>query len=129
MAEQTFEQLVGKAVDAYNNQREALVKQREGIDKAIAALDEKWNATLGQYGAKSPTKSSGGGKRTSRRGEIVAVIGKNPKGIGRADIIEALGSKGDKSAEGSISNALAKLKKDKDVGYNDTEKLYLPKSA
>ena len=58
--------------------------------------------------------------RTSRRADIVRIIeDAGSEGVGRADIIERLGVKGDKSAEQSVSNALANLKKAATVAHND----------
>ncbi len=44
---------------------------------------------------------------------------KGGKGMGRADILEALGVKGDKSGEQSVSNALSALKKKGDIAVED----------
>ena len=59
-------------------------------------------------------------RRTSRRAAIVSIIeAAGSEGVGRAAIIEQLGVKGDKSAEQSVSNALANLKKSGGVAHND----------
>ena len=59
-------------------------------------------------------------RRTSRRAAIVSIIeAAGSDGVGRAGIIEQLGVKGDKSAEQSVSNALANLKKSGAVAHND----------
>lgn len=51
-----------------------------------------------------------GKRRTGIREEVLAMIQKNPS-IGRAQLIEKMNAKGDKSAEQSVSNALSALKK------------------
>ena len=46
-----------------------------------------------------------------KKEEVLAVVRGAAEGIGRAEILEAMGVKGDKRGEGSVSNALAALKK------------------
>lgn len=86
--------------------QEAMAKANEGI-KALAELGFDYRLVQGDGSA--PTRS--GTRRTGVRDEVLGVIKKNPNGIGRADIIDQMSAKGDRSAEQSISNALAALKK------------------
>jgi hypothetical protein len=47
----------------------------------------------------------------ARRDGIFAMIKQHAKGISRGDLLEAMGLKGNKSSEQSVSNALNNLKK------------------
>lgn len=59
-------------------------------------------------------------RRGSRQAELLSVIASfGSAGVGRGGIIDALNVKGDKSAEQSVSNALAALKKSGAVAHQD----------
>ena len=51
----------------------------------------------------------------TRRETLLRVIGEHPNGLSRGEIFQRLGLKGNKSAEKSISNALAALTKNNQV--------------
>jgi len=88
------------------------------LKKAEAAISE-----LNELGFKykltgGPTASTGK-RRSGIRDEVLSTIKSSPSGITRAVLLEALGAKGDKSAEQSISNALSALKKQDAVTSDD----------
>lgn len=58
-----------------------------------------------------PTPTVRGQRRTGIRQEVLQAIADNPDGINRAELLDKLDAKGNKSAEQSISNALSALKK------------------
>jgi len=60
----------------------------------------------------------------SRRDALIELIGQNPGGLTRGEIIERMGLKGSKSGEMSISNALTALKKHNQVRHENQK--YLP---
>ena len=101
---------------AVADERKRLLAARSDIDKQLADLD----AMAGT----APAKTGRRQRRPGQRAAVIAAIAKHTDGIARADLLEELGVKGDKSGEGSVSNALAALKKAGTVGYKDGK--YLP---
>lgn len=101
-------------------------KKKELLEKAKAealAVAQDAIATLNELGF--PYKLTGGPKpsRTTRRSGIrqtvLDEITNHPDGITRAELIDQLSIKGDKSAEQSVSNALAALKKAEQIVAED----------
>lgn len=83
---------------------DAIAKLREmGFNYRLAEMDTAPRV----YNPRPST----GTRRTGIRDQVLQVVKSSPKGISRADVITKLNAKGDKSAEQSISNALAALKK------------------
>jgi hypothetical protein len=56
-------------------------------------------------------RSSTGSRRTGIREDVLRVVSEHGEGVSRSKILELMDAKGEKSAEQSISNALAALKK------------------
>ena len=93
-------------------------KQLEAINRSIAALAE-----IGVFyrlveedkpTKAAPTKPAQPKKRSRRKGirsDVLAHIANAKNGMNRAQLIIALGLKGDKQGEVSVSNALAALKR------------------
>jgi hypothetical protein len=82
---------------------DALLAQRAEIDRKLAELGAV---------AKSASMTPGGGTRRSGiKKEMMNLIKGHQSGMPRADILKKMGVKGDKSAESSISNALANAKR------------------
>ena len=126
---------VQKRMSALESELGALGAEMKNIDGEMAAI-EAYETAQGSAPAlkrRQPRKAAAGAKtgsgtkkatrrrrRVSRRGEILAAIASfGSAGAGRADIIQTLNVKGDKSAEQSVSNALAALKKSGDVAHED----------
>ncbi len=126
---------VQKRMSALESELGALGAEMKNIDGEMAAI-EAYETAQGSAPAlkrRQPRKAAAGAKtgsgtkkatrrrrRVSRRGEILAAIASfGSAGAGRADIIQKLNVKGDKSAEQSVSNALAALKKSGDVAHED----------
>ena len=87
---------------------------------AIKALNELgFNYQLVQGEGSPVTVRSSGTRRTGIRDEVLATVQKHKDGISRSQLLEVMQAKGDKSAEQSISNALAALKKDGKVSGDD----------
>jgi hypothetical protein len=81
-------------------------------EAAIAELNELgFNYRLVQDGETTRTPRATGTRRSGVRDEVLTMVKNSPNGISRAQLLEAMDAKGDKSAEQSISNALAALKK------------------
>lgn len=99
-----------------DEQRAALLSKAKqealnAIEHNIRALNALgFNYRLVQDGEAPNALRQIGSRRTGIRDQVLDLI-KQGDGMARADIIEAMGARGDKSAEQSISNALAALKK------------------
>lgn len=87
----------------------------EAIKKAEAAIAELnelgFSYKLVQDGATVRAPRATGTRRSGIRDQVLALIEEHADGITRAKLLEVMDAKGDKSAEQSISNALAALKK------------------
>ena len=123
-----------KRIGALESELGALAAEMKGIDAELAAIQAYESATTAPAPRKrrarkadasapaspAPAKRTRRRRRVSRRAEIVAAIASfGAAGAGRADVIRTLDVKGDKSAEQSVSNALAALKKSGEVAHQD----------
>ena len=121
-----------KRVSSLESELQALVAELKNIDNEMEAIQAyetakasvpapaRRRAPKADAGARAPVKPTRRRRKASRRAEIVAAIASfGEAGAGRAEIIETLNVKGDKSAEQSVSNALAALKKAGEVGHQD----------
>lgn len=123
--------------DRLTQAREALVEKRHNLqveisetDRELAAMEREFEAVkayelaksgklvlTNRGGATTRRAASNGAPRTrkprdgSRRNTLLSMIANAPSGMGRGDLIYALGVKGDKAGEMSISNALTSLTK------------------
>lgn len=94
--------------------------KKEALKKAEAAIAELNELGFNYRLTGGPaTPTSSGKRRTGIRQEVLAVVQQSADGISRADILEKLDAKGDKSAEQSVSNALAALKKQNTITGDD----------
>lgn len=98
-------------------QRQAAIAAKHQAELDLAAVETEFHAINAYEAAKSgkrvtATKSNGTQRQRhgSRRNEILSVV-QNSTGLKRREILEALGAKGDKTAEMSVSNALTALVK------------------
>lgn len=113
--------------DFFAEQRERYQKQREDakakLDEAEAelrALDAYEQAKKG----KPATTADGGHKtrkprETGKRAEVLNLVASYPDGVTAGELKDKLAIRGDKSAEQSLSNALAALKKSGQVTLED----------
>ena len=113
-----------KEREKLNTQRADALTRRAAIDDEIATIDKELAAIAAYEAAKSgktatPAKRTTGTKRGSRHEAILSLLKEAPDGLGRADILEKLSLKGNKSGEQSISNALANMKKAGKIGAKD----------
>jgi hypothetical protein len=118
-----------------DEQKAALIEsaKKEALDQAntaIATLNElgfSYHLTQGQntprqtidprIGA-SLRSAATGTRRTGIREQVLQAVTESD-GISRSKLLEQMGAKGEKSAEQSISNALAALKKGGQIGLVD----------
>lgn len=104
--------------DRLNTLRATALEARAEIDDSLAAIDREF-AAIDAYEAAKTGKTQAPAKkgsvprarRGSRREGIVNALRAAPLGLMRSEITTALGVKGDKAGEMSVSNALTALKK------------------
>ena len=110
----TFEEMVlqerhrldSQITDIEIRQR-ALQEEMALVKRELAAVDAYEAAKSGKPRHATTSRSP----RVSRRDGILAMIKQHANGISRGDLIEAMGLKGNKSSEQSVSNALNNMKK------------------
>ncbi len=119
MAEQTFEAVVEAERERLKSKRSEITDKIKALEKELVGIDREAEAVNAYYAAKTGKRVSSGQRalRGSRRKDILEFV-KNG-GMGRADILEALGVKGDKSGEQSVSNALSSMKKSGALAVDD----------
>ena len=114
---ETFEAFIERERERLNNEREAINSEREALNDKLAQVVRELEAIDAYDAAKrgvpvaARRPASNRGPRGEKRGKVLEIVKANPNGMGRADILEALGVKGDKSGEQSVSNALSAMKK------------------
>jgi hypothetical protein len=120
--EQDPDAFMNAAREQLQKQREEVLQRQATINEELATLDGKL-ARVEAYFApppatvepktRAPRKT---GTRAPRQGgvreKVLEEIKKHQDGIKRADLLTAMGATGNKTAEQSISNAVANLKKD-----------------
>src|SRR6266849_4870073 len=105
-----------KALEDVRTKHEELQAQRATIETEIEALEAYEAARTGKTRKSKPASRA---PRGARQQAVLELITKYKKGITRGDILQAMGLKGNKSGEQSVSNALSALKKGKKVTSKD----------
>ena len=131
MVDETFETFVQRERARLNGEREAIFTQQheleqklEAVNRELAAIEAYEAAKSGKAPARqsarrtSASRSSGGARSGSRRDELLTII-KQGGGLSRAEILDKMGLKGNKSGEMSVSNALTALIKGNQVTRRD----------
>jgi len=99
-------------------ERDALIEQKVAIEAHLTQLAHDMQAINAYAAAKAgkvpATKqvrnaATNGARPGSRRGAILHTLSEHPAGLGRGDLLQVLGVKGDKSGEMAVSNALTAL--------------------
>jgi hypothetical protein len=112
-----------KAARILREDREALTKRREELTAELATVDDELMRISRYFGEPAKKPRAPGPAGPVRRGAVqeavFATIANKPEGMSRAEIVEAMGKKGDKTGEQSVSNALTALKKANKVASND----------
>ena len=121
---------------AITRQRERLTKSRNDLQGKLAELqaqlaeiDRQFAAVLayeqtlaGKLPVLALSKGQPSVKRAGRgqkQTQVLHVIEQNPNGTTRGEVIDAIGVKGNKSGEQSVSNALTALKKAGKIASTD----------
>ena len=116
----TFEDFVRNERERLKQKRGEVEARAKSIQGELDAIDSEMIAIQAYEDAKKGKRPSGPrAPRGARRNEILDVVTNSPDGIGRSDILEALGVKGNKSGEQSVSNALSALKKAGNIDSRD----------
>jgi hypothetical protein len=106
MVLQERQRLESQITDIEIRQRE-LQEELALVKRELAALDAYEAAKSGKPRRSASSRSS----RVRRRDAILAAVKQHANGISRGDLLEAMGLRGNKSGEQSVSNALNNLKK------------------
>ncbi len=109
-----------KALEDLRAKQQELQAQRATIETELDAL-ETYEAARSGKARKSEAASRA--PRGFRQHSVLSVIAKSKKGITRGEILQAMGLKGNKVGERSVSNALTALKKAKRVTSRDRKYL------
>lgn len=128
--EKNFAQFIKQERARLTKAKDAVITKKRSCDAEIATIDREL-AAISAYervktdgapstGIRRPgirtNKARGNGTRRSGiRQDVLNAIKSHPEGIGRADLLEAMGVKGEKSGEMSVSNALSALKKNMSI--------------
>ena len=137
-----FADVMRRERERLDREREEILNQQKDLENKLTELNHELAAIDAYEGAKTgkaatpsrqsraPRKSGAQIKQLSvdtgaraqpgnRREAILNVIGENPNGLSRGDILERIGLKGNKSAHKSVSNALTALTKSNRVVRKD----------
>jgi hypothetical protein len=119
--EQRFSDIVKQERERLQREREEIFKQQRELKNKLAdlareleAVDVYKTAKTAKQSASTKRRGAGEdrqGRPGSRRDALLRLIGDNPDGLTRGEILERMGLKGDKSGEMSVSNALSALTK------------------
>lgn len=106
-----FKALMEKEAERLNEAIREAEKRRDIIDEEIAGYQREKKALIAYHNALTPSAKRSTGKRASRQDGVMSLLKDHTTGLKRADILDKLSLKGNKTGEQSISNALANLKK------------------
>lgn len=114
---------ISKQRDTLLQQRATILDQQHKLQQQLDEVDDmlqKFDAFEGKAAPQRPQPRPDGSKsrRGSKREELLAII-REGNGLARAQILEKMGLKGNKSGEMSVSNALTALSKSQQVSRRD----------
>lgn len=99
---------------------DAKAEALEAAHKAVDTLNQLgFNYRLVETGTMATPSRTSTKRRSGVREEVIKTVADHPKGISRAEVLEVMGVKGDKSGEQSVSNALSNAKKKGDISLVD----------
>jgi hypothetical protein len=134
MVDETFETFVQRERARLHGEREAIFTQQheldeklESVNRELAAIEAYEAAKTGKAPARQAatrrigtrsTQKTSAARGGSKRDELFKLI-QGSDGLSRAEILEKMGLKGNKSGEMSVSNALTALTKSNQVARRD----------
>jgi hypothetical protein len=138
---QTADAFLARQRSQWTKKRQALLAAQKKISEELAAVDRELGAIDAYHSVRSgkriaapqPRVSRSTQKRATKRakragtrrprgsvqGGVLKIIAPAKEGLTRGDIIGALGSKGNRSVEQSVSNALSAMLKSKKIARKD----------
>jgi hypothetical protein len=142
MDDMRFANIMRRERERLKHEREEILHQQKElenrlteIDRELAPIDAYEAAKIGKTvkpvrPRRVPRKSDTAVEQFSvetrparqastRREALLQVIGENPNGLSRGEILERIGLKGNKSAEKSVSNTLTALTKNNQVSRRE----------
>ena len=117
--EQNFAQFIEQERARLTKAKDAVIAKKRSCDAEIATIDRELAAISAYERAKTGRAPSTGIRRSGIRQDVLNAIKSHPEGISRADLLVAMGVKGEKSGEMSVSNALSALKKNMSIDSAD----------
>ena len=125
MTDETFATFMQRERDRLHAEREQIFTQQQELEAKLADLNRELSAIDAYEAAKSgkparatSTRRVSTSRRGSKREQLLEVI-RAGGGLGRGEIIERMGLKGNKTGEMSVSNALTALTKANQVSRRD----------
>jgi hypothetical protein len=123
----SFETFIENERARLTGRREEVIAKRSELDNELRSIERELDAIDAYERAKTGkgpriAGTAGrreGGRRGEKRRRVLELIRQYPTGLSRKDILLNLGAKGDRSAEQSVSNSLAALKKAKQVSSRE----------
>jgi hypothetical protein len=128
MSDGNFAQHIQSERDRLTRERETIRGQQRELEQKLTAIDREFQAIEAYEAAKSGKAVRGGSvsagrttraRRGSKREGILQAIKNAAGGLSRGELLSALGLKGDKSGEMSVSNALTALTKSNQVARRE----------
>ena len=130
MVDETFETFVARERARLHGERDAIFTQQHELDEKLGAVNREL-AAIEAYEAAKPgkapawqsatrrtgTRKTSGTRSGSKRDDLLKLIQGND-GLTRAEILDKMGLKGNKSGEMSVSNTLTALTKGNQVRRN-----------
>ncbi len=118
---QTFETFIQQERERLSKAKEAALAKKQEAEDELSAIEIDFAAIAAYESAKKgkPAKPASEKQRaprqTGKRNEVLTLVQQYPDGVTRGELIDKLSINGDKPGEQSLSNALAALKKAKQL--------------
>ena len=114
-----FSEYIARERDRLHAEREQVFQQQQELQRKLDAVDREFSAIEAYETAKTGKAAQRAAakpraRRGSRRQALLELI-RQSDGLSRAEILERMDLKGDKSGEMSVSNALTALTKSNQV--------------
>jgi uncharacterized protein len=124
----TFAEFMEQERARIHQERDSLLADKSAIEQRLTqlsrdmqAIDAYAAAKAGKVTTPRSRRAAGtnGARPGSRRKAIAEVLNAYPQGLGRGELLELLGVKGNKSGEMAVSNALTALIKNNTLARHD----------
>jgi hypothetical protein len=131
MSDMSFADFIARERERLHAERDQVCSAQQELETKLRAINQELSAIDAYEMAKSGKAAApvarqarrravqGTTRRGSKRDSLLALIGENPSGLTRGEILDRMGLKGNKSGEMSVSNALTALTKGGQVSRRD----------